>query len=213
MKEMNCRASHRGRSPDSRCRGSAQRDREAAERLHQRARAIGDARHLVGFVLHVGDALASMRRAHLVFERERLDDAHALQGLLQGLDDARAAGELDCCMIARTRRISLRSTNSAGGTTISLTSDITGSWITMTATEADQGEKVAAERGDQQIEHWLAAAAPVVQPRDEFGGMAVGKEADVLAQQLVEHAALVFGDDAIADARQHDRVAVGQRCP
>ena len=70
-----------------------ERDREAAERLHQRARAVGDARPLVGLVLHVGDAGVEAA-AHLVFERERLDDAQALQGLLQGLDRVRAAGEL-----------------------------------------------------------------------------------------------------------------------
>src|SRR5262249_7982109 len=73
----------------SQCAG----DRESAERLHQRARAIGDARPFVRFVLEVGNASVEAP-AHGLFERERLDDAHALQGLLQRFENARAAGEL-----------------------------------------------------------------------------------------------------------------------
>ena len=70
-----------------------ERDGEAAERFHQRAGAVGDARHFVGFVLDLADT-DGKPAPHLVFEREGLDDAHALQRFLHGLDDARAAGEL-----------------------------------------------------------------------------------------------------------------------
>ncbi len=70
-----------------------QRDGEAAEHFHQRAGAVGDARHLVGFVLDLGDADVEPA-PHLVLEREGLDHAHALQRFLHGLDDAGAAGEL-----------------------------------------------------------------------------------------------------------------------
>ena len=38
-------------------------DRESAERLHQRARAVGDARPLVRFVLEVGDTSVEAARA------------------------------------------------------------------------------------------------------------------------------------------------------
>ena len=70
-----------------------QRDGEAAEHFHQRTGAVGDARHLVGFVLDRTDADGETA-PHLVFEREGLDHAHALQRLLHGFDDLRARGEL-----------------------------------------------------------------------------------------------------------------------
>jgi len=38
--------------------------------------------------------------------------------------------------------------------------------------------------------------------------MTVGEEADILLQQLVEHAPLIIGDDAIADRREHHGGAV-----
>src|SRR6516162_2494225 len=53
-------------------------DRESAERLHQRARAVGDACPLVRFVLEVGNTSVEAG-AHVLFQRERLEDAHALQ--------------------------------------------------------------------------------------------------------------------------------------
>src|SRR5262245_18822064 len=56
-------------------------DRESAERLHQRARAIGDARPFVRFVLEVGNASVEAP-THGLFERDRLADANALAGLL-----------------------------------------------------------------------------------------------------------------------------------
>ena len=69
------------------------RDREAAERFHQRARAVGDPRHLVGVALDRADAGVDAL-AHGLFERERLDGADALQRFLHGLHDVGGAGEL-----------------------------------------------------------------------------------------------------------------------
>src|SRR5262249_59425486 len=68
-------------------------DGESAERFHQRARAVGDARPFIRFVLEVGNTSVEAG-AHGLFERERLEDAHALQALLQRFENARAAGEL-----------------------------------------------------------------------------------------------------------------------
>ena len=48
------------------------------------------------------------------------------------------------------------------------------------------------------------------EPRHELGAVALREEADVLLQQGREHAALVFGDDAVADPRQDQRAAVGR---
>ncbi len=69
------------------------RDREAAECLHQRARAVGDARPFVRFSLELGDVRVEAR-AHAVLERIGLDDTDPLHGLLHRLQNARIAGEL-----------------------------------------------------------------------------------------------------------------------
>ena len=41
--------------------------------------------------------------------------------------------------------------------------------------------------------------------------MAIGEKADVLLQELVEHAPLIIGDDPVADPRQRDGRAVGRK--
>ena len=56
-------------------------DREPAEGLHQRTRAVGHPRPLVRLVFEFGNAGVEAL-AHGIFERKRLDDTHALQRLL-----------------------------------------------------------------------------------------------------------------------------------
>ena len=116
------------------------------------------------------------------------------------------------CMRAmlRTRRISLRRKNKAGGAMMKPTIDISGSCITITIdspTSDIRSRPTAVMRRLITMAHGGGAGG---QPGDEFGGMAVGKKADVLAQQLVEHAALVVGDDAVADRGEHHGRAVGR---
>ena len=69
------------------------RDGEAAEALHDRARARTHPRELVRRRLGTFDR-AGLRVAHEVFEREGLDDADALSGLLQRLHHLHRALEL-----------------------------------------------------------------------------------------------------------------------
>ncbi len=69
------------------------RDRETAQRFHQRAGAVGDPRHLVGVALDRGDAGVDAL-AHGLFQRERLDGADALQRFLHGFQNVGGAGEL-----------------------------------------------------------------------------------------------------------------------
>ena len=107
------------------------------------------------------------------------------------------------------RRISLRSTKNAGGATTKLMNDIKGSCTTITVDQPDQRQQVAAERGDQQVDDLGRRRGARAQPRDEFGRMPVGEEAEAFVEQLGEHAALIVGDDAVADLRKHDAVAVG----
>ena len=93
MKEKNWPGRRAGLDHAVAAIGDGDGDGAAAERLHQRAGAVGHARHLVGFVLDRGD-VAVEAFAHGVFQREGLDDADALQRFLQRLQDPGAAVEL-----------------------------------------------------------------------------------------------------------------------
>ena len=115
------------------------------------------------------------------------------------------------CAILRTRRISLRRTNKAGGATTKPATDITGSWTTITIDEPDQRHQIAADGGDQEIDHLAHGIGAGGEPGDELRRMAVGEEADIFPQQLVEHAPLVVGDDAVADPGQHHGRAIGRQ--
>ena len=103
----------------------------------------------------------------------------------------------------------MRSTKNAGGATTKLKNDISGSCSTI-RDERDQRQEIAAERGDQQVDDLRAGGGAGRKPRDEFGRVPVGKEAQAFAEQLGEHGALIVGDDAVADTREHHRVAVGR---
>ena len=107
------------------------------------------------------------------------------------------------------RRISLRSTKNAGGATTKLKNDISGSCTTITAIRPISDSRSRPTEVISRLMTCVAAAAPVGQPRDEFGRVPVGEEADALVEQLGEHAPLVVGDDAVADLRQQHAVAVG----
>ncbi len=68
-------------------------DGEAAETLHDRARARADPSELVGGLAEALDRLL-LPRAHETLEREGLDDADALRGLLQRFHHLQRALEL-----------------------------------------------------------------------------------------------------------------------
>jgi hypothetical protein len=44
---------------------------------------------------------------------------------------------------------------------------------------------------------------------DELGAVAIGEEADIVLEQFRQHPPLIVGDDPVADARQHQRLAIG----
>ncbi len=106
------------------------------------------------------------------------------------------------------RRISLRSTKKAGGATTKLKNDISGSCHTITPTRPISDKQIASERRDQQIDHLRCGRRAGGQARDEFGRMAVGEEAEAFVEQLGKNGALIVGDDAVADARQHHAESV-----
>ena len=66
------------------------------------------------------------------------------------------------CAITRMRRIILRRISIAGGTTITLNSDITGSWTAITPTSAISERKSRPIDVISRLRTLLAAAAPVV---------------------------------------------------
>ena len=77
--------------------------------------------------------------------------------------------------------------------------------------EAEEGEEIAPERIDQEVEHLRRRSGPERDPRSEFGGVAIGIEGDVLRQELVEQLLLVLGDDVVRDARERDGLAVARQ--
>ena len=73
----------------------------------------------------------------------------------------------------------------------------------MTTTSASEREKVAPDGGDDQVQRLVRRRGAGRQPRDHLGAVALGEIAEILLLQPVEQPPLVFGDDAVADARQH----------
>ena len=113
-------------------------------------------------------------------------------------------------MIARTRRTSLRSTIIAGGAMIRPTSDITGSWITITA---NRPISVSTSRPIEVISSdstRFAAVAPVVSRAMNSDECRSEKKPMFSVKQLVEHAPLIVGDDAVADPHHDDLLPVGR---
>ena len=104
--------------------------------------------------------------------------------------------------IPRTRRIILRRRINAGGAMMSAAIDMIGSCDHHHDGEADQRHQIAADSGDQKIDHLADGRRAGGRAGHKFGRVSIGEIADVLVQQLVEHAPLIVGDDAVADPRQ-----------
>ncbi len=73
----------------------------------------------------------------------------------------------------------------------------------------DERKQIATDRRDEEVEHLACRGGAGREPRHELGAMAVGKKTDVMLEQLREHSLLIVGDDPVADAREHDRLAIG----
>ena len=183
-------------------------DRESSQRFHQRTGAVGDPRPFVRLLLD----LRHMRveaHPHRVFEREGLERAHALQGLLQRLENLRAAGKLvvrdrlDAAdHLAQDQHCRRHDDDAEERHDGILHSHDRG--------EADERQQIAANRGNEQVQHLACCGGPGREPGHELGAVAVGKEADVMLQQLGEHPPLIVGDDSIADACQRECLSIGR---
>ena len=182
-------------------------DRHAAQRLGQRARARADHRQLVGGALEAGDRRA-LARAHERLEREGLDDPDALHRLLQRFQDGGEAVELvehhllhPPAQLADADDDARRDDQRQRRHQRVLRDHHPG--------EADQGQHVARQRGDEQVERAARRLRDEGLAGDELGRMAHVVEGEAHRQHLVEDAALHVGDDIVGDARQHHRLAIG----
>ena len=77
--------------------------------------------------------------------------------------------------------------------------------------EPDDRQRVARERRDEEVEHAARRLGDEGLAGDEFGRMRPAVVADLHPQHLVEDAPLDVGDDAVADPRQDDLLAVGRK--
>jgi len=62
----------------------------------------------------------------------------------------------------------------------------------------------------EKIDHLTDGGSAGGEASDEFRRMPIGEITDILLQQLVEQSALIIGNNAVADRRQHDGRAVGR---
>ena len=147
-------------------------------------------------------------RPHRVLERECLDGTDPLQPFLQGLENARIAGELlvgdrlDAVDQLAQDQHGWRHDDDAEHRHDRILDGHDGG-------KADEREEVASERGDEQVQHLGRCRSPGGEPRDEFRAVAVGKETDIVLQQPRKQATLVVGNDLVADARHRHRLPVG----
>ena len=183
-------------------------DGEAAQTFHDRARARTDPRELVRRRLEAVDRLA-LPGAHEVLEREGLDDADALRGLLQQLHHLHRALEL-----ARhdPAHANADLAHADGGQRHEHQRQQRQQRVLRHHhdDEADDRQRVAGERGDEKVEHAARRLGDERLAGDEFGRMRPAVIADLHPQHLVEDAPLDVGDDAVADLRQDDLLPVGR---
>ena len=147
---------------------------KAAQDLHQRRGAVGDAGHLVGLPLDRRD-VGVEAFAQDILEREGLDDADALQRLLQRLQDADPAGELvlgDAAnaldhLAQHQHRGREHDERHEREQRVSIDHD---------ADQPDQREEIAADRVDEQIEDLRRRRRAGHEPGGEFRGVAIGKK-------------------------------------
>ena len=114
-------------------------------------------------------------------------------------------------MILRTRMPILRTPTAARGTNIRAKERKQRVLRHHHDHQPDDGQRVARERGDQQVEDAARRLGDEALPGDEFGRMGAAVVADLHPEHLVEDALLDVGDDPVRHPRQHHLLAVGRR--
>ena len=184
-------------------------DGEAAETLHDRARARAHASELVRRLPEALDRLL-LPGAHEILEREGLDDADALRGLLHRFHHLRGALELarhdlahadaDLAHAEHGERNQHQRQERQQGILRHHDDD-----------EPDDRQRVARKCGDEKVEHAARRLGDEGLTGDEYGRMRLAVIADLHPQHLVEHAPLDVGDNAVADPRHDDLLSVGRQ--
>ena len=185
------------------------RHREAAEHLHQRARARAHARHFVHRLLDLADMRVHACAQH-VLHVEGLDHADSLNGLLHGLDDFSGADELTLHDLARApdERAHADHRDRQGDETNKGEEGVLNDHH---RDEANERQKIAADRRDEDFENAARAGRAGIQPVEEFRRMAIGEEGNSLREQIVVEALLITRDDAVADASERDGLAISRK--
>ena len=184
-----------------------QRHRDPRQRLHQRARARLHPHELVGRRFEGLDP-AHLPLAHEGLQGEGFHHANALGRLLQGGENGREALEFGhdhpAGAIAELAHAHDRHGHDQEG-------DRSQRRILLEHGEgqAERGQRVAAERGDQNVERIAGRLRNEGLAGQEFGGMAGVVEADVHRQHLVEDLGLAVRDDVVGNPRQGHLLAVG----
>ena len=114
-------------------------------------------------------------------------------------------------MILRTRMPILRTPTAASGTNISAKTRKQGVLRHHHDHQTHDGQGVARQRGDEEIEDGARRLGDESLSGDEFGRVRAAVIADLHPEHLVEDALLNVGDDAVRDPRQHHLLAVGRR--
>ena len=148
--------------------------------------------------------------AHEVLEREGLDDADALRGLLQRLHHLHRALELarhdlahadaDLAHADRRERNEHQRQQRQQRILRHHHDD-----------EPDDGQRVAGKRGDDEVENAARRLGDEGLAGDELGRMRSAVIADLHSEHLVEDAPLHVRDDVVADPRHDDLLAVGRK--
>ena len=146
--------------------------------------------------------------AHRILERERLEDAYALQRLLQGLENPGTAGEL---MVRNRLDAANHLTQEQHGRRHYDDAERRQDGILYghDRNEPDKRQQIAAEGRDEEVEHLARGGGTGGEARHELRAVAVGKETDVMLEQPGEHPSLIVGNDPIADPCEHHRLPVG----
>src|SRR5262249_33403277 len=107
------------------------------------------------------------------------------------------------------RRIILRRISIAGGTTMTLSMDSTGSCTAMTAASPMSESRSRPIDVMRRLSTLLAAAAPGVSRAMNSELWRAAKNPNIMREQLREPLPLIVGDDPVADPREHDRLSIG----
>ena len=146
---------------------------------------------------------------HLLFERERLDGADALQRFLHGFQNVGGAEELavgeslDPFHELAQYQHCRRRHDEAEQRHQRILDHHHGD-------EADQEQDVAADRVDELVQNVGDGFRARCEPREKFRRMPFREEADAFAHQLGEQPALIVGEDRVTDLRQDHGVTVGR---